>query len=248
MNLVLFEASQLDTGLAADDARVVHVRTVLRRGDGDPFDAGLVNGPRGTARFTTVGADRVGVAFEPTAPPQRRYPIDVIVGLSRPQTCRHVLRALTTLGVRRMDFVPTDRGEASYAQSKLWTTGEADTLVRAAVAQAFDTVLPEFRVGRSLAEAAAEAAGPRIALDNYEASISLPAQCRSLPSLADAQVAIGPERGWSDRERQQLRDAGYTLTSLGPRVLRVETAAVAAISAVLAEGFWGGQGGTASSR
>ncbi|MCL2127845.1 MAG: RsmE family RNA methyltransferase, partial [Treponema sp.] len=45
-------------------------------------------------------------------------------------------------------------------------------------------------------------------------------------------LAIGPERGWSDRERDLLEEAGFLRLSLGSRALRTETACVAA--AVLA--------------
>jgi len=45
-------------------------------------------------------------------------------------------------------------------------------------------------------------------------------------------VAIGPERGWSARERDLLRARGFELVHLGPRVLRTETACVAAVAVV----------------
>jgi RsmE family RNA methyltransferase len=51
------------------------------------------------------------------------------------------------------------------------------------------------------------------------------------PPLA---LAIGPERGWSGAERDLLRAAGFALAHLGPRVLRAETAVVAAIALVRA--------------
>jgi RsmE family RNA methyltransferase len=41
-------------------------------------------------------------------------------------------------------------------------------------------------------------------------------------------LAIGPERGWSDRERKLLEDSGFLRLSLGERALRTETACVAA--------------------
>jgi RsmE family RNA methyltransferase len=45
-------------------------------------------------------------------------------------------------------------------------------------------------------------------------------------------AAVGSERGWSDRERDILEDAGFTRLSMGSRALRTETACIAA--AVLA--------------
>ena len=47
-------------------------------------------------------------------------------------------------------------------------------------------------------------------------------------------VAVGPEGGWSDRERAAFASAGARAVSLGPRVLRTETAAVVGVAVRLA--------------
>ncbi|HBK47300.1 MAG TPA: 16S rRNA (uracil(1498)-N(3))-methyltransferase, partial [Xanthomonadaceae bacterium] len=47
-------------------------------------------------------------------------------------------------------------------------------------------------------------------------------------------IAIGPEGGWSPRDRQSLADAGFSGLRLGPRILRTETAGLAAIAALQA--------------
>jgi 16S rRNA (uracil1498-N3)-methyltransferase len=45
-------------------------------------------------------------------------------------------------------------------------------------------------------------------------------------------VAIGPEGGWSPRDRDTLSATGFTGLRLGPRILRTETAGLAAIAAL----------------
>lgn len=92
-----------------------------------------------------------------------------------------------------------------------------------------------------------------LALDNYEASTTLAAALApvsrdlrpsssvfppsDLPPAGSPPspivLALGPERGWGPADRAALRAAGFTLCSLGPRVLRLETAAVAALSLAL---------------
>ena len=47
-------------------------------------------------------------------------------------------------------------------------------------------------------------------------------------------LAIGPEGGWSESDRAALQAAGFTGARLGPRVLRTETAGMAAIAALQA--------------
>jgi RsmE family RNA methyltransferase len=55
-----------------------------------------------------------------------------------------------------------------------------------------------------------------------------------------AVLAVGPERGWSDRERELLEKAGFLRLSLGERALRTETACVAAAALILEKiGEWG---------
>jgi 16S rRNA (uracil1498-N3)-methyltransferase len=45
-------------------------------------------------------------------------------------------------------------------------------------------------------------------------------------------LAVGPEGGWSPADREQLRSAGFRGLRLGPRILRTETAGLAAIAAL----------------
>ena len=95
-------------------------------------------------------------------------------------------------------------------------------------AQAFSTRLPEVSVGGSLQSVVDQlpSGACRLALDNYEASDPLSRAEVSLPVA----LAAGPERGWSVEEREALRGSGFTLVHLGERVLRVETACVAAVA------------------
>ena len=52
------------------------------------------------------------------------------------------------------------------------------------------------------------------------------------PASARAWIAIGPEGGWSPADRGLLHAAGFSGLRLGPRVLRTETAGLAAIAAL----------------
>ena len=77
----------------------------------------------------------------------------------------------------------------------------------------------------------------RLALDNYEATAGL-ADCALPAAPAAAILALGPERGWAPTDRTALRAAGFTLVHLGPRVLRAETACVAAVAILKARLGW----------
>lgn len=208
----------------------MHVLEVLRRRTGESFDAGLVNGPRGKATVVNIGVEAIELTYtwDATVPPPE--PISVIVGLTRPQTARDILRDATTLGVGTLHFVQTEKSDPNYAHSTLWTSGEWRRHVLAGAEQAFSTRIPEVRFGDPLETAlqALPVDATRVALDNYEAESRLGAlRFSTKPGVV---LAFGGERGWSARDRQVLRENRFTLAGLGARVLRTETAVVAALA------------------
>ena len=78
----------------------------------------------------------------------------------------------------------------------------------------------------------------RVALDNIEPTASLQGFLSSKFSADEVKragvvAAIGSERGWTDNERQLFRKKGFTLCSMGERVLRTETAATTAVAIIL---------------
>ena len=234
VNLVLFTSDEVSRPLPLRDPRAVHVLSVLKRQPGESFDAGLINGPLGRGTLLAIGTDALTLAFTWGGAPPSPEPVTLIIGLPRPQTARGILRDATTLGVARMHFVFTEKGERNYAQSSLWTTGEWRRHLVAGAEQAFDTRLPEITHGATLAETleALPASTHRLALDNYEATGALGGV--HLTPETHAALALGPERGWSAGDRTALRNHAFKLVHLGPRVLRCETAVVAALTLVRA--------------
>ncbi len=234
MNLILFAPEELGRPLARTDRRARHLLTVLRRQPGETFDAGLINGPKGKATIRAINPEAIDLDFSWGAPLPPPDPITLVVGLPRPQTARDILRDASTLGLAALHFVRTDRGDPNYAQSTLWTSGEWRRHVSAGAEQAFSTQLPELSHDRTLAEmlTTLPTSGHRLALDNYEASGALSRVDLETPPII---LAIGSERGWSPAERDRLRSSGFDLVHLGARVLRTETAVIAALAIVRAK-------------
>lgn len=235
LNLVLFSPDEAARPLPREDRRAEHILRVLRRQPGDNFDAGLANGPLGKATLVRIAPKELHLTFawgdKPPAPP----PLTLLVGLPRPQTARDILRDATTLGATALCFTATERSEPSYARSKLWTTGEWRQHVLAGAEQSFSTFVPEVESGDTLAEvlAALPASGTRLALDNYEASQRL--ADANLPANQPVVLALGPERGWTACDREMLREHRFAFVHLGRRVLRTETAVVAALTLLRAK-------------
>ena len=75
----------------------------------------------------------------------------------------------------------------------------------------------------------------RLTLDPQGAhALSTLAGASSGAAPAAIALAIGPEGGWAPRDREHLRAAGFEGLRLGPRILRTETAGLAAIAALQA--------------
>lgn len=238
MNIILFRPHEVELPLPRHDPRAGHILDVLRRGPGESFDAGLINGPRGRGTLVAVENGSLLITFVWGESPPSPSPLTLLIGLPRPQTARDILRDATSLGVAALHFVRTEKGEASYARSRLWQSGEWERHVIAGAEQAFCTWLPKVTHDHSLADALAglPADTARLALDNYEAPLALSAYG---PATRPAAVlALGAERGWSAGERAALRAAGFDFVHLGPRVLRTETACVAAVTLLKSRLGW----------
>lgn len=238
MNIILFHPAEVELPLPRSDRRAGHILDVLRRQPGDTFDAGLINGPRGRGTIVALTAQALQLSFLWHEPPAAAVPLHLLIGLPRPQTARDILREMTTLGVASLHFVRTEKGEAGYARSRLWQSGEWERHVIAGAEQACSTRVPEVTHGRALADALAALppGAARVALDNYEAPGALAAWDPA--GHTAAVLALGAERGWSATERARLRSAGFAFAHLGPRVLRTETACIAAVTLIKARLGW----------
>lgn len=234
MNLLLLPAASDRHLLSVDDPRLEHARNVLRLKVGDSFDVGAVNGPRGKGRVEAITAAGIELSLTWGHVPPLPAPVELLIGMPRPNTARKILQEATTLGVRRIIWTGTAKTDPAYARASLWTSDEWQDHVRLGAEQAFTTHLPEVVVTESL-EAALEllpTGGTRWALDNYEAT---GAMATARPEIEPFVLALGPERGWGAADRCALREKGFALVHLGERVLRLETATVAGLTLLLSK-------------
>jgi len=240
MNLILFEAHELGKPLSRRDERTIHLLKVLHKKNGGTFEAGLLDNGSGTGRIEKIGIDgSLAFSLEVQSPPLKRLPVRVAVGFPRPIQIRRLLRDLSSLGIMAVDLFGTDLGEKSYRDTTLLNDGGARAALIEGAAQSRDTTIPALNVFNSLkdwlnecpwAKGSENRAVPMlIAADNVRAE---GAMSRMTHTKRPVVLAIGSERGWSDRERDMLEAGGFLRLSLGGRALRTETACVAA--AVLA--------------
>jgi len=238
VNLILFEEYELGRNLARRDERTVHLLKVLHKKAGDVFEAGILGGMRGAGRIEKINLDgSIFVSLNVNENPPPRLPVRVGVGFPRPIQIRRLLRDLSNFGVQGVDLVGTELGEKSYRDTKLLNGGGARAALIEGAVQARDTNIPQLAVFEDMEAWLRErpwerAFGGRpipllIALDNVQPEGAL---SRLAPAKRPMALAVGPERGWSTRERDMLEEAGFSRLSLGSRALRTETACVAAVT------------------
>jgi RsmE family RNA methyltransferase len=237
MNLILFEAQELGKALPKNDERVRHLLHVLRKKQGDTFEAGILGSGNGVGRIEAIGGDgSLAFSVEVQSAPLPRLPIHVGVGFPRPIQIRRLLRDLSSLGIESIAFFGTELGEKSYRDTKLFDDGGARAALVEGAAQSRDATLPEVRLLPSLSHWLLERPWLKgkdvpspppllVAPDNVRPEGAMSALAKTQQSVV---IAIGCERGWSDNERALLKASGFARLSLGSRALRTETACVVA--------------------
>ncbi|MDR2177721.1 MAG: 16S rRNA (uracil(1498)-N(3))-methyltransferase [Treponema sp.] len=242
MNLILFEERELGRPLPRRDERTAHLLKTLRKKPGDMFDAGILGGQRGAGTIEKINLDGSLVySLRLFEDPPRRFSLRMAVGFPRPIQLRRLLRDLSSLGISAVDLVGTDLGDKNYRNTNLLKDGGARSALIEGAAQSRDTTIPGLavwpRLEDWLGEHPWEQGEPRprpliflAAADNIRPEGSL---ARISAMRRKVVLAVGPERGWSDRERELFGKSGFLRLSLGERALRTETACVAAAALML---------------
>ena len=222
------------TRVVLPDGAAAHLLRVLRLGVGDACV--LFNGDGHDYDARIIAAGKRGGEAEVTGKRavdnESSLRIVLVQGIARGEKMDWILQKSTELGVAGFVPVSSERsevrlqGERAAKRLEHWRS-----VVVSACEQSWRARLPEIATPRALAAAldALPAGSLRLTLDpEAEAGIA------TLPAPGDRTLvlAIGPEGGWSPRDRETLASAGFGSLRLGPRILRTETAGIAAIAAL----------------
>lgn len=226
-----------DSQSELSDAAVNHVARVLRLPVGAPLI--LFNGEGGEFEATVSAIDkrRVVVNVGAFRDKEREAPLSLWLaqGISRGERMDYTIQKAVELGVSRIIPLFTEHcgvqldGERLEKRSMHW-----QGVVISACEQCGRNRIPQVATPLAFTEWLARPGdGLRLVLDP-DADHSL----ARLPAPSGlVTLLIGPEGGLSDQEVALAEGAGYLGLRLGPRILRTETAATAALAVVL--GAWG---------
>lgn len=211
--------------LPADLCR--HIQTVLRLGAGEVIELFNDDGLVARAQLLDDGSIRL---LDVAPAPEPRCSMSLIQGLPKGEKTELILQKGTELGVNHFYLAAMDRSVGQLKNDRKdkklqrWSK-----ILQEAARQCHQYHLPTLQAGQPLQEIVGQT-DAELKLVLWEEG------CRSLksalPNVAPKSVAVvvGPEGGISGAEVKMLESFGYTAVSLGPRILRTETAGLAIIS------------------
>jgi 16S rRNA (uracil1498-N3)-methyltransferase len=224
-----------------------HLKKVLRLGPGD--SAAIFNG-RGLelfGRIESIGQRSARITIEGRSEDRKESPFGLVLlqGLLKGDRPEFIVQKATELGLTEVCFYTTARtvprvdGEGAEKKLLRWKKASIE-----AAKQCGRSTLPLVTLAPGLREAVQETtAGLKIVLWEKEGSASLK-DLLSGKAPGTAALLVGPEGGLSDEEVIFAEGAGFKKAGMGPRILRAETAALAA--AAIVEYAFGGLGQAAS--
>lgn len=227
---------QVGARVQLDEARAHYLRSVLRlKPDNEVI---LFNGLGGEylCRLDEVSRKAVRARVESRIERNVESPLSVSlgIGVSRGDRMDWAIQKAVELGVARLTPLVTERCVIKFDEDKKQQRhSHWHGIIQHAAEQSGRTILPELEDLADLPAWTLAQTGLRLFLDPY-ADFSL-ADLR--PAGDFLTLLSGPEGGFSEQERAFAKSAGFVPVKIGGRILRTETAVLAALAAVQA--LWG---------
>ena len=184
------------------------------------------------------GELRCHIISRNTSPAEPAIHITLLQGLPKAEKMEYLLQKGVEVGVSRFVPLMTERSivklTADKARDKVrrW-----EKIAQSAAKQSGRGILPSVENIQTLTEAVSEFSSYDlvILLDEAEEAITLKHILKKTDNPKKIALLIGPEGGWERREVEQIKAAGGISITLGPRILRTETAGVIAAAMTLYE-------------
>ena len=212
--------------------QAAHLARVLRAQPGQVFDV-VANGFLHRAEIVTASEDEVVFTLHEELEAEAALPVHLLMAVFKFDHMEWGIEKATELGVARITPVIARRTEKHLAQAAAKRVERWRKIVREAAQQSRRSDVPVVDDPVPLRDSLAMVtAGTKLLMAETEQENSLWNQLASMPvdQLASVALAIGPEGGWAPEEMQLFATDGWKPVTLGPRILRAETAAIAALA------------------
>jgi len=225
------------TTAALTGEQALHLARVLRAEPGQIYDV-VANGFLHRAEIVFVSEDEVRFALHEELQADAALPIHLLLAVFKFDHFEWAVEKATELGVARITPILARRTEKHLAQAAAKRVERWRRIALESAKQSRRTDIPEILDPTPLPAALTRESAPlRILLSETEQSLTLVSALSSAsfnqqPATNNQQLslAIGPEGGWTPEEMALFTQHAWTHVTLGPRILRAETAAIAAIA------------------
>ena len=193
------------------------------------FEEGL-----GMAEIISTNFEAVELSYQLSLQNPERENLHLIAAVARPQTLKKILHLAASHGIKKVSFIKAENTEKSYLQSKALEANNIAKEMQLAIEQSFDCFLPQVLVYKTYREFMQQlpqavnfqaaykilADVPRISESGNNSNTLLQLSSPNQEVI----LAIGPEAGWVDKEREDFLKGGFLSYSLGKRIYRAEHA------------------------
>lgn len=219
--------------IGGSDAR--HIGGALRMRAGDRLEAAFDDGTVSLLEIAVVERHRVQavVVGEVQQDREPERAVTVALALLKGTKLDDLIPSLVELGVGRVVLVEAQRSVQRLDRGVARKLDRWERVVREAAQLSRRPRLPRVEGPHSLHDALSAAEGLKVLL--HERASDAPLLWDALEGVeGPVSLFIGPEGGWTDEEVELARGAGAVVAYLGSRILRAQTAAVAAVALALA--------------
>jgi 16S rRNA (uracil1498-N3)-methyltransferase len=209
-----------------------HLVRVLRARVGQEFDISTGAVVR-RGRVVSLAENRVEFELGEEIPAVSGVSLTLLLAIFKFDRFEWAIEKCTELGASRIVPVIAQRTDAHLAAASAKRVERWRRIALQATEQSRRAAAPEIADSLRLAAAAKLPASLRIVLSESEQQTTL----RDVVGRSDgnAALAIGPEGGWTEAELKLFQQEGWISASLGPAILRAETAAIAATAICISE-------------
>lgn len=235
MNIILIENQELNGDeTVLEDHRASHIVKILRSAEGDVLKVGIVDGMRGEGRIVSIRKKyphRVVLQLSLNEQPQQTPPIDLVLALPRPIMLKRILSQVTSLGIGHLHLINANRVEKSFWEATLLEYEEYRKHLVIGLEQCVDTRLPTVSIHDRFKPFVEDFLPGKLSSYSH-LLVADPSGEKRLVNSIDAPagrllLAVGPEGGWVEYELEQFRNCGFSICTIGPRILKVDTAVIA---------------------
>lgn len=241
----LFYCPDLPDGIPESDGTTVilpesearHISRALRLRPGDGIRLFDGRGRLYSAKLSDVSKTSVSAAVEDLIHTERPAACPVILLIATPKGKKSelVIEKCVELGVEQVIFFEAERSVARKSEKAAKVLKRWESIVVSACKQCGRTRLMPIGLADSLGEAVDFLPPDSARIAFWEESSAEPGDKIEAETAASLAALVGPEGGLTANEIKIARDAAFRVCSLGPRILRAETAAIVAATLLLRE-------------